>query len=463
MSILDRNNQALTRSQAVVDRNIADATGLTLEEMAERAWGVEPATESLRKPVGHRCTEVILKRGSDIEPEPIRWLWPGWIAAGKVHILAGAPSAGKTTISMSLAATITTGGRWPDGTHATRGRVVIWSGEDDPKDTLVPRLIASGADMSCVAFVTGAREGDARRAFDPAKDMGVLRDAIIKAGGAQLLIVDPVVSAVSGDGHKANDVRRGLQPLADLAASIGCAVIGITHLSKGTQGREPTERITGSLSFGAVPRVVMMAARQTDTEIQQGGSDRVLCRSKSNIGTDGGGFGYSLRQAELDRYPGIVASHVRWGDAVEGTAREILATAEALPGDDGDRGAVGGAARFLVDFLAGGARKQSEVKDAAEEAEISWRTIERAKKELKIKSERMTFAGGWVWSLPDENLPRPPKKHQDRQQKGLAVLGKVGGLGDAEELQPETEKNIFTPSEEVHSDNGTAKKREVEI
>lgn len=81
-----------------------------------------------------KIVEVV--RACDVLPEPISWLWNGWIAAGKMHILGGAPGTGKTTISMALVATITCGGRWPDRTPCAVGSVLIWSGEDDPKDTL---------------------------------------------------------------------------------------------------------------------------------------------------------------------------------------------------------------------------------------------------------------------------------------------------------------------------------------
>jgi putative DNA primase/helicase len=59
---------------------------------------------------------------------------------------------GKTTIAMKMAATVSTGGAWSDGSRCAPGNVIIWSGEDDPTDTLVPRLIASGADRTRVRF-----------------------------------------------------------------------------------------------------------------------------------------------------------------------------------------------------------------------------------------------------------------------------------------------------------------------
>jgi len=100
---------------------------------------------------------VMLVNGADLKPEPIRWLWPQWLALGKLHILAGAAGQGKTTINLAFAATVTTGGRWPDGTRCEPGNVLIWSGEDDPADTLLPRLLAMGADRRRVYFVQGSR------------------------------------------------------------------------------------------------------------------------------------------------------------------------------------------------------------------------------------------------------------------------------------------------------------------
>jgi hypothetical protein len=54
-------------------------------------------------------------------------------------------------------------------------------------------------------------------------------------------------------------------------------------------GREPLERLTGSLAFGAVARVVMIAAKEAETE-DGSPPKRFLCRVKSNIGPDDGGF-----------------------------------------------------------------------------------------------------------------------------------------------------------------------------
>ena len=52
---------------------------------------------------------VILSCGADLMPEPVSWLWQYWLALGKMHILAGAPGQGKTTLALAMAATVTIG------------------------------------------------------------------------------------------------------------------------------------------------------------------------------------------------------------------------------------------------------------------------------------------------------------------------------------------------------------------
>lgn len=204
---------------------ISHLASAAAQEWREEARSTAP-TYQVASPVNEAVPpSVKLVQGSTIKPESIRWLWPGWLARGKLHVLGGAPGTGKTTTALAFAATVSTGGLWPDGTRSTIGNVVIWSGEDDPADTLAPRLIAAGADMTRCFFVGDVLDGGKERSFDPAKDIAPLVDAIRNAGGAALLIVDPIVSAVAGDSHKNTEVRRSLQPLVDLAVSVSAALI----------------------------------------------------------------------------------------------------------------------------------------------------------------------------------------------------------------------------------------------
>jgi putative DNA primase/helicase len=362
--------------------------------------------------------EVELRRASDITPEPFDWVWHEWMARGKIHLIAGQPGVGKTTLAMSFAATVSSGGRWPDGTRCAPGNVVVWSGEDDPTDTLTPRLALAGADLERVYFIGGVTQDGKTTPFDPAHDMDVLARKLGAVGGATLLIVDPVVAVVAGDSHKNAEVRRGLQGLVDLATEHRCAVLGITHLAKGSQGRDPLERLVGSVAFGGVARLVMLAAKHQE-EGEDGRVERVLCRSKSNIGPDHGGFTYDLRQGELDAWPGVFSSAVLWGAAVQGEARDLIATADEV--DTGEGGGINDAKRFLLDLLADGPVPTKALKADADGAGYSWATVRRALKAIGAEAEKTGMSGGWAWKLARSRSNRS-EEFEDAHEKGTSMF-----------------------------------------
>jgi putative DNA primase/helicase len=198
-----------------------------------------------------------------------------------------------------------------------------------------------------------------------------------------------------------------LQPIVDLAIKTNLAVLGISHFSKNTAGRNPTERVTGSLAFGALARVVMAAAKIEDNDTSGG---RVFCRAKSNIGPDGGGFRYSLVLKELPTNKTISVSCVVWGEAEEGTARQLLAKAEAVMPE---RSSLDTAIDFLKIELLDGPVYVKVLQKLAKEAGHSWTTIRRAKDTLAIKAEKSGMNKGWRWSLPSKMLKGIEDGHED--------------------------------------------------
>jgi len=362
---------------------------------------------------------VRLIRGDEVALEPVRWLWPGFLPAGMLTILGGSPGCGKTTIALSLAAIITRGGAWPDGTRCTQpGDVLVWSGEDG-HSVIAARLKAAGADMERVHFIDGIT-GSEGEAFDPGRDMDLLERTAECLQAPRLLILDPIVSAVAGDSHKGAEVRRSLQPVVTLAQRLGCAVLGITHFSKGTSGRDPVERVTGSIAFAALARLVLIAAKVKPGD--DGDERRVLLRAKSNIGADEGGFAYALERAEVA--PDVEGQYVRWLDVLQGSARELLADAEADGADDGE--GAGDAAAWLRDLLAHGPVAAGDVKRFADEAGYSWRTMQRAMRKAGAESRRNGFGKAAEWFLkPSRATVAPVAPHT-----GAGATGATGGATD---------------------------------
>jgi hypothetical protein len=350
--------------------------------------------------------DVIVRRADDLAVEFIVWLWKHLLARGKLHLLAGLAGCNKTTLALAFVATLSRGGRWPDGTQAPVCDSVIWSGEDGVEDTLLPRLLALEADLSRVHFVTKTVGNDYKqRAFDPAFDMPQLTTAVLRMRDPGLMIVDPVVLTVSGKANDKGDVRRGLAPLVELAERTKVAALGITHFTKNTAGRNPVERVTGSLGFGAAARIVMAAGKVPD---EQGGG-RILVRAKNNIGPDGGGFRFSIRQVEA---AGAETIRLEWGEPLLGSAHELLSMIEQTPED---RTSQTDAEVYLREILtdAGGTMNRKDVLTAAKRAGYPERTVEHARGRLNIVVKTRGFGKDRhsLWSLASITASTPPHKN----------------------------------------------------
>jgi putative DNA primase/helicase len=377
----------------------------------------EPPGKSIRAPRlnGGRTptTETTLRTLEGLEMEPVTWIWKGWLAKAKFHLIAGAPEAGKTTIGLSFVAAISSGNYWPDVTRAVAGNCLIWTSEDGLADTIKPRLIAMGADLSHVWFIENQREADGKkRPFDPARDMPSLVTAAGKIpGGIDFLMLDPIVAAVGTktNSHNNAETRNALQPVLDFAEAADCAVIGVTHFTKGTAGKDPVERVTGSVAFGALARIIMIA-----TKNEAGNSDppRILVRAKSNISPSGGGFGYDIVAAPLYERLDIIATRIAWHEPIEGTAREILAEAEGERETGGGLSKKDRAEKFLKTALAGGERPQKDIEAQAKQEGIMWGTLKRASEGGGVAKRKDGLSGGWLWSLRDVEGRMPGKQAQ---------------------------------------------------
>lgn len=336
---------------------------------------------------------VQLVRADNVLLKAVSWLWNEYLPAGMLTLLGGAPGCAKTSLALNLAATVTIGGTWPDGSTCTdAGDVIVWSGEDG-QNVLRARLMANGADMSRVFFV-GSLVGCGEEMFDPSRHMPMLEAALAELPRPKLLIVDPIVSAVAGDGHRANVVRRSLQPLVEMAQRLNCAVLGITHFSKGTAKTDPTERITGSHAFSALARMVLVAAKagSYDSKVTQ----YVLVRSKSNLGPDDGGFAYWLER--VDVAPEVQGQCVRWGEALEGSASNILAAVQGNAAASPEESAVSEACKFLLEELQAGPKLAKYMTTEAKNAGHCERTLKRAKAAKGVRSRKLP--NGWVWEMP---------------------------------------------------------------
>jgi hypothetical protein len=272
--------------------------------------------------------------------------------------------------------------------------VILLSAEDDPADTIRPRLDALGADVRRISILTAIRDRSGERSFNLVNDIPQLAAAIAKNPGIAMIVIDPISAYLGGtDSHKNTDVRAILAPLAALAARTGIAIVCVTHLSKGAA--DPLNRLSGSIAFGAAARAVWLVTRDPDQ------SDRRLFLSlKNNLAREAGGLAFAIQPDSFG------APIVAWeADPITETAGEILQALRDLSAEGSQRGSLEAAAKMLRELLETGSKSSEAVKSAAEERGISWRTITTARKLLGVETSKKGFSGGWMMSLPEGRNP----------------------------------------------------------
>ena len=349
--------------------------------------------------VGPRGTgpKLITRCASVIKPEPITWIWRDRFARGKQTAVAGEPGLGKSQFGIFVTATITVGGSWPDGGgQAPKGRVIILSAEDDAADTIVPRLMAAGADLTMVEILQSVdrQDGKARSTFNLQTDLELLEDRIKRFGDVQAVLIDPV-SAYFGkgvDSHKDVEVRGVLAPVTEMAGHLDVGILTISHFNKGTSpgNAKALHKFMGSIAFVAGPRVAFAVIEDSEDSER-----RLFLHAKNNLAPPPCGLAFRLRQTVLPEI-NISASRIVWeAEPVSITADEAVAarhSTEKAP-------ALAEAKQFLAEIIKPSGTDVETIEKEAKAARLSWATVRRAKDELGLKSARAGFSpeGGWLW------------------------------------------------------------------
>jgi len=310
------------------------------------------------------------------------------------------------------------------------GRVFLLSAEDDPADTIRPRLDAAGALVQAVELVEGVRRKDGETgSFNLAEDIAALDEMLTGNDMAvvpvRLLIVDPI-SAYLGDtdSHVNASVREALAPLAALAGKHKVAVVAVSHLNK--SGGAAIYRATGSLAFMAAARAAWVVGRDPDNEERC-----LMVPVKQNLAPNEGGFAYRIEAVNTPS--GIPAARVAWEEGrVQGDANQLLSNEEP-----GERAAWQEAADWLRERLAGSSFVPAkDVQREAAENGITKKSLWEASKRLGVVKGKSSYTGGWTWSLPASTAAKITELSQDYQDSPLGKVGILdpgGNLGNSGE------------------------------
>lgn len=342
---------------------------------------------------------------ADVEPRPIRWLWQNRIPLGRLSLLVGMPGCGKSYLSCDMAARVSTGTPWPDGSPCDRGSVLFITAEDDPHDTIRPRLDAHRADVSRVHLLAGSvvREPDGQESemMFSLQDVATLEAAVEAVPDCRLIVVDPIGSFLGGrtDAHRDNEVRGVLAPVAMAAERSGAAVLIVAHRRK-SAGGSADDMALGSRAFTGLARAVWHLSRDPDDAPR-----RLWLPGKNNLAAEPDGLAF--------RILGDPAS-VHWEpEALSMSADDALSRERA--GDDGERSAGDEAVAWLEQYLDECGRPAKEIKADARKDGIAARTLDRAAAKLGVVKEPGGFGGPWHWRIPSADPDSLAKSCQSRQ------------------------------------------------
>jgi hypothetical protein len=346
------------------------------------------------RPAGSRFISL-----EGIKPRPARWLWRGRVPLGVPTLVAGIPGQGKSSVCIDLAAKVTRG-ELPGFFEGVPSVVVVMSSEDMLRETIIPRLIAGGADLSRVRALAFA-DGE----FDIRADLPEL-EALCARVPVRLVVLDPLLAFTSGDGFKETEVRHMLRPAQRVMEDHRVAIVGVMHLNKDVM-LDVLSRVTHSGAFTALVRSILFVGADPDDEDELNPA-KVLAHGKSNLSRTAPSLGFRVAEVVI---PGededgepceVLTTRIEW-------LGESEVTAEQLVKGRGSAGTKLAQAEGLLRRLCPAGRVT--ILGEAERLGISRATVERAFARMggtsdeQLRDPDTGKMGATVWRLPAQVRP----------------------------------------------------------
>ncbi len=325
-----------------------------------------------------------VRAASRIPRETVRWLWPGRIPAGKLTVIEGDPATAKSTMTLDLAARVTRGSGWPDGSPGhDPASVLLLSAEDGWGDTIRPRLEAAGADLDrCVCVAAREVDGEHGPILRPVvlpDDIGWVT-RLIEGTEAAMVVIDVLAAYLSErvDSHKDQSVRRLLHHLSAAADSTGAAIVLIRHHNK-APGSPALYRGGGSIGIIGAARAGYAVIRDPDDA-----DHRLMATVKSNLASEAPTWGYSLVDV-----PELSVAKIQWDSSPDDrSVSDLLAGSQSST--------LAEATTWLTAWRAEhpGAVPAAALAADATEAGFSTSTVQRARKRLGLRTRKT--GDGWL-------------------------------------------------------------------
>lgn len=298
-------------------------------------------------------------------------------------LLSGDPGAGKTFLSLAIAADLSRGRLPASGERCEPISTLYMSNENPPEYVVRPRFDTQGGDPARLHILRGSLSGEGKNTAKSAftfEDTDVL-NAALKTTKANLVIIDPLQSYLGSDTdfHRANETRPLLDGLAEVAEGNAACILLLRHLNKGTGGKA-MYRGLGTIDFTGAARMEMLAGSDSEESI-----NRALIPIKNNIAPRAARLGYTIHGGETAR--------LEWTGVSDLTPEDLL----GLNLQEASRSETDLAADYLRAVLSDGPRPQQWL---VSNSGFGERTLQRAFNKIGGKRFRDGERGPWMWGLP---------------------------------------------------------------
>jgi hypothetical protein len=324
----------------------------------------------------------------EIQSKPVEWHWPGRTARGHLTTFNGDPGTNKSFASLDIAARITTGRPWPDGSAnpLAPSPVLALTREDGNEDTVKPRFLAAGGNPKFLTTILA--DGSDETAILKLEDCLEELAAVMKPD-TRLIIFDPLIDFMRAGSNNESEVRDVLTKLKQFAQQRDLSVIGINHLNKKTD-IDAIHRTMGAKGFIGVARMNYLFGKD-----EVGG--RHMVPLKNNLWPDDGSLMFQVENTDI-RDGHITISNIGrlvWMGKGKATADDLTQTKR--------KATINPVVEWLKEFMMPvGTRKLSkEIHAAGKDLGFSKDQIKNGLGKIGAQNERTkTVPSEIVWFVP---------------------------------------------------------------
>jgi putative DNA primase/helicase len=365
--------------------------------------------------------------------------------------------------------------------------VLLVGCEDAYSDTVIPRLMASDADLDRVHILEGVRDQKGRLLPFSLAHLDPLAAFLRDHPGVRLVIIDPIAGFIGRAGvkdHHDTEVRTILEPLADLANRCATTILTVKHLNK-DEAKTVASRVGGSVAYVNVSRACFVVASDPEDD-----ECRILAPFKWNLNSPKPpSLAFGMEPPPPDLLASILSHcdhlseddrkklasqlhRLNWLGEVEGTADDLIRAA-AKGGKRATPNEIERATEWLKQLLAAGpvgsivaaregdrflGRRWPEPGPPTEErrrivlGRTKWWRENILKNGLGGETKQAGYQGPWLFRMPDHQWP-PADDVIDAARR--AADGELAATGAAEATEATEAKAQATP--------GSASVEDIEI